>query len=161
MSVERVPVTTRGYESWTKRLKYLKEVERPENVKDIERAREHGDISENAEFTSAIEERDNLVRKAEQVQEDLEKVKIIDESNLRPGKVGMGSHIRVRNLETSAELVYSMLGPWDGTPEEGVLNYRSPLGQFFLGRSEGDEVSVELPSGTVDYKILSSGSRSE
>jgi transcription elongation factor GreA len=153
--------TAVGHERKKAELRELREEKLPAIFKAIGDAAELGDLSENAEFTSAIEERDSLVRKAEQVQEDLQKVKIIDESQLQLGKVGMGSHIRVRNLETSDEIDYRMLGPWDGTPEDGVLNYRSPLGQFFLGKSEGAEVQVELPSGTVDYKILSSSKHAE
>ncbi len=153
--------TESGHERKREELRVLREDKLPAIFKAIGDAAELGDLSENAEFTSAIEERDNLVRKAEQVQEDLDKVRIIDVTLQKDGLVGLGARIRVRNLETSEEFVYSMLGPWDGSPTEEVLNYRSPLGQFFLGRAEGEEVHVELPSGTVDYKILAIGSHFE
>ena len=132
----------------------LQDEKLPAIFKAIGDAAELGDLSENAEFTSACEERDNLVRKAEQIQDDLEKVKIIDSSMVEEGVVGLGSRVRAENMESGESVLYSVLGPWDGGPEEGVLNYRSPLGQFFLGKEVDDEVEVVLPGGTSMYRIL-------
>jgi transcription elongation factor GreA len=132
----------------------LQDEKLPAIFKAIGDAAELGDLSENAEFTSACEERDNLVRKAEQIQEDLEKVQIIDSSMVTEGVVGLGSRVRAENMESGEVVFYSVLGPWDGGPEEGVLNYRSPLGQFFLGKEVDDEVEVVLPGGTSMYRIL-------
>ena len=132
----------------------LQDEKLPAIFKAIGDAAELGDLSENAEFTSACEERDNLVRKAEQIQEDLEKVQLIDSSMVEEGVVGLGSRVRAENMESGESVFYSVLGPWDGGPEEGVLNYRSPLGQFFLGKEVDDEVEVVLPGGTSMYRIL-------
>lgn len=132
----------------------LQDEKLPAIFKAIGDAAELGDLSENAEFTSACEERDNLVRKAEQIQEDLEKVQIIDSSMAEEGIVGLGSRVRAENMESGESIHYSVLGPWDGGPEEGVLNYRSPLGQFFLGKEVDDEIEVVLPGGTSMYRIL-------
>tara|TARA_B100000809_G_scaffold11009_1_gene10327 strand:- start:1473 stop:3095 length:1623 start_codon:yes stop_codon:yes gene_type:complete len=132
----------------------LQDEKLPAIFKAIGDAAELGDLSENAEFTSACEERDSLVRKAEQIQEDLEKVQLIDSSMVEDGVVGLGSRVRAENMESGESVFYSVLGPWDGGPEEGVLNYRSPLGQFFLGTEVDDEVEVVLPGGTSMYRIL-------
>jgi len=150
--------TEAGFEKRQEELRELHEEKLPAIFEAIGKAAEFGDLSENAEYTSALEERDNLVRKAEQVEADLEKVKIIDSTMPQPGVVGIGSRVSARNLETGDEATYSVLGPWDGLPADGVLNYRSPLAQFFIGRGEGDEFEVELPGGTSQYKILSIGS---
>lgn len=135
-------------------IRDLQDEKLPAIFKAIGDAAELGDLSENAEFTSACEERDNLVRKAEQIQEDLEKIQIINSSMIKEGKVGLGSRVRAENMESGDSVFYSVLGPWDGGPEEGVLNYRSPLGQFFLGKEVDDEVEVVLPGGTTMYRIL-------
>ena len=135
-------------------MRELNEVKLPEIAKAIGAAADLGDLSENAEFTSALEERDNLVSKAEKIQDDLKKIVLIDASQSEEGVVGLGSKVSAENLETGERVVYAVLGPWDGGPEDGVLNYRSPLGQFFLGASGDDELDVVLPGGTSRYKIL-------
>ena len=132
----------------------LQDEKLPAIFKAVGDAAELGDLSENAEFTSACEERDNLVRRAEKIQEDLEKIQIISPSLVKGGKIGLGSRVRAENLDSGDSVVYSLLGPWDGRPEEGVLDYRSPLGQFFLDKEVDDEVEVVLPGGTTMYRIL-------
>ena len=146
--------TEAGKEVLEEEGRELQDEKLPAIFKAIGDAAELGDLSENAEFTSACEERDNLVRKAEQIQEDLEKVQLIDPSMVEEGVVGLGSRVRAENMENGEKVFYSVLGPWDGGPEEGVLNYRSPLGQFFLGKEVDDEIEVVLPGGTTMYRIL-------
>jgi len=154
---ERVILTTAaGLDRRREELRELREEKLPAIFKAIGDAAAFGDLSENAEFTSALEERDNLVKKAEQVQADLEKALVIDSTVAKPGVVGVGSRVRVRSLADGRDVEYRVLGPWDGSPEDGVLNYRSPLGQSFLERGDGEEVDVVLPSGTSRYLIVSS-----
>ena len=146
--------TSKGEETLKEELRELNEVKLPEIAKAIGAAADLGDLSENAEFTSALEERDSLVSKAEKIQDDLKKIVLIDASQAEEGTVGLGSKVSAENLETGERVTYTVLGPWDGGPEDGVLNYRSPLGQFFLGASVDDELDVVLPGGATRYKIL-------
>jgi len=150
--------TAAGLEKRREEFREITDVKIPEIIKAIGIAREFGDLSENAEYTSALDERDNLTKRANVIEAELNKATLIEPSVLEAGTVGIGSQIRVRNLETNEEAEYAVLGPWDGSPEDGVLNYRSPLGKAFLGQKEGEEVVCELPGGTRNYRILSSGS---
>ena len=144
----------RGQEVLKEELRELNEVKLPEIAQAIGAAADLGDLSENAEFTSALEEQKNLTIKAEKIQEDLKKIKLIDASMNEGGRVVLGSRVSAENLESGEKVLYEVLGPWDGGPEDGVLNYRSPLGQFFLGKEIDDEFDAELPGGTIRYKIL-------
>ena len=144
----------RGQEVLKEELRELNEVKLPGIAQAIGAAADLGDLSENAEFTSALEEQKNLTIKAEKIQEDLKKIKLIDASMNEGGRVVLGSRVSAENLESGEKVLYEVLGPWDGGPEDGVLNYRSPLGQFFLGKEIDDEFDAELPGGTIRYKIL-------
>lgn len=112
-----------------------------------------GDLSENSEFTSAIEERENLNRRAVDLQTQLDSVQRIDISEASMDQVTLGSRVRIRNLETDSEETYSVLGPWDGDPEQGVVSYLSPLGRALLDKTPGDEIKVELPQGSARYAV--------
>ena len=144
----------RGQEVLKEELRELNEVKLPEIAQAIGAAADLGDLSENAEFTSALEEQKNLTIKAEKIQEDLKKIKLIDASMNEGGRVVLGSRVSAENLESGEKVLYEVLGPWDGGPEDGVLNYRSPLGQSFLGKEVDEEFDVELPGGITSYRIL-------
>ena len=149
-----VYVTAEGLARKQGEFREIMEVKLPKVFEDIGRAAAFGDLSENAEYTAALEERDKLTKRAASVKNDLEKAKIIDPSRCQDGVVGLGSHIRVHNERTGEEAAYRVLGPWDGGPEEGVLSYKSPLGRAFLGKNVGDVVEAQLPGGTEVYKVL-------
>jgi len=151
-------VTQAGLEKRKDEFREITEVKLPKNFKDIGRAREFGDLSENAEYTAALEERDNLTKRATRMEEELKKVKLITPDMVPKDTSGLGSKIHLRNVRTGQEVTYSVLGPWDGGPEDGVLSYLSPLGREFHGRREGEEVEAHLPGGTEVYKLLRLGS---
>ncbi len=134
-------------------LEEIRNVKLPEIFKAIGDAAALGDLSENAEFTSAIEERENLNRRVMELQGDLDRARLIDPSQASIDQVGLGSKIRIVNLTTESQDTYSILGPWDGGPDQGVLSYLSPLGKALLQRSVGDEFEVKLPNGTQLVKI--------
>ena len=146
--------TAAGLERRREEYREITEVKIPEIIKAIGIAREFGDLSENAEYTSALEERDKLTKRATVIEEDLNKAKIIEETSVANDIIAIGSKIRVHNLDEDVEVSYSVLGPWDGGPDDGVLNYRSPLGKVFLGRGVGEEIACELPGGIKNYRIL-------
>ena len=133
----------------------IMEVKLPENFKAIGRAADFGDLSENAEYTSALEERDNLTKRATRMKEELDNAKVLEPSLVTTDKVGVGSRVRLRKPSTGEEMTYAILGPWDGSPESGVLYYRSPLAQSLLGHQVGEQVEVKLPGGSEVYEALS------
>ena len=147
-------VTAEGLARKQGEFREIMEVKLPKNFADIGRAAAFGDLSENAEYTSALEERDHLTRRASSIKSELDKAKVIDPGRCQDGVVGLGSVIRLRNEQTGEEVDYKLLGPWDGGPEDGVLSYKSPLGRAFLGKSVGEVVEAQLPSGPQVFKVI-------
>jgi transcription elongation factor GreA len=151
-------VTEAGLSRKKEEFRELMEVKLPKNFQDIGRAASFGDLSENAEYTSALEERDHLTKRAAAMKAELDKAAIIRPERVEAGVVGLGSRMRLRNLSTGEEVVYSVLGPWDGGPEDGVISYLSPLGRICLGRKQGEALEVQLPGGVERYQLLESTS---
>jgi transcription elongation GreA/GreB family factor len=151
---DAIYVTAEGLSRRKQEFREIMEVKLPKNFQDIGRAAAFGDLSENAEYTSALEERDHLTKRAAKMKAELDKAKVIDSEMVKKGVVGLGSRIRLRNIATAEEVAYSVLGPWDGAPEDGVLSYLSPLGHLFLGRKEGEKVEAQLPGGKESYELL-------
>lgn len=135
-------------------LEEIRNEKLPAIEKAIAEAAAMGDLSENYEFVSAKEERENLNRRAIELMGQLDGVQRIDPSQAATDHVSLGSRVAVRNLKTNGEETYSVLGPWDGDPEHGVVSYRSPLGKALLDKKPGDEVDVELPEGSAKYAVL-------
>lgn len=149
---ECIYTTEAGLEKREGEFREIADVKIPKNIKDIGRAREFGDLSENAEYTAALETRDQLTAQLTRIKGELDIAKIIDR-NVGTEQVGLGTHLRVVDLGTGEEKAYNMLGPWDGSPEEGTLNYRSPLARALFGMKAGEITEVELPGGTLSLKI--------
>ena len=136
----------------------LTEEKLPKNFQDIGRAAAFGDLSENAEYTSALEERDRLTKRATEMKDQLDKVRMISPEMLKEGEVTLGARVRLVNATTGQEVTYNILGPWDGSPDQGVLSYRSPLAIPLLGTKVGDEVEAQLPGGVERFRVLEVGS---
>lgn len=145
--------TDAGIERRRAELAEIRNEKLPAIFKLIGAAAEFGDLSENAEFTSAIEERENLNRRAMEIQSDLDVVRRIDPSEASTTRVSLGSRVKLIDVLTDEELHYSLLGPWDGGPEDGVLSYLSPIGRALLDRRPEEEFEVELPDGTSKYRV--------
>ncbi|MBC8260321.1 MAG: transcription elongation factor GreA [Planctomycetia bacterium] len=146
--------TTYGMDKVQKELTEIRNEKLPAIFKAIGDAAALGDLSENAEFTSAIEERENLNRKVLELQSELDRAQIIDPTKATTDQVSLGSCVKIFNVGTDSEVTYSILGPWDGGPDDGVISYLSPLGKALLQKRAGEEFEVELPTGTQSFKIL-------
>lgn len=138
-----------------KELEYLRNEKLPEIFKMIGDAAAMGDLSENYEFSSAIEERENCNRRIMELQKQLDRVVPINIAEAATNHVSLGSRAELTNLGTGEPEVYSLLGPWDGDPEHGVVSYQSPLGLALMDRAAGDEFEVELPTGNARYRVES------
>jgi len=148
-------VTERGFSRRREEFRQLTEEKLPAVFEAIGRAREFGDLSENAEYTSALEERDHLTKRATAIDEELKRARIIRPEDVRSNRrVSLGHQVRLRDLDSGEETTFAILGPWDGSPEEGVISYLSPLGHILLGRRVNEEFDAELPGGSKRYKIL-------
>lgn len=140
-------VTRKGLERYQKEFQELANEKIPTNARAIGAAAALGDLSENAEFTAALEERDQLVGRADRMKKDLEKAKVLEEAPLDDALVGPGTRVELRNSENGATEKYTILGPWDVDVESGVISYTAPLAKGLLGRKVGESVEVTLPGG--------------
>ena len=124
----------------------------PENAAEIGRAASHGDLSENSEWTAAIEKQERLTRQAEELGSEIGKARLIDPT-LQDGKhVTLGSRVVLEDV-TGSEQTYTILGPWDVDNSKGFISYLSPLGRALIGHQVDDEILVEVPSGTIHYEV--------
>lgn len=151
---EAIFTTQAGLSKHRAELREIMDERLPEVFEDIGRAAEFGDLRENAEYKAALEQRDFLTKKGEEMREEIDLAKLITPDMFKEDEVSLGAQITARQVSSGQEVQYKILGPWDGGPDEGILNYRSPMARFFLGAHVGETVSVELPGGTEDYEII-------
>ena len=147
------PMTLFGYEKLQAEVKDLKEVKRPEIVKAIEDALEHGDLKENAEYHAAKEGQKNIDNRLAELAEILGCSRIVDPTELEHAKVSFGSTIVMTDMDTDEELTYTIVGGCESNPDMGLISFGSPLAKQLLGKEEGDEVKVKLPGGMKEYEI--------
>src|SRR5688500_7727959 len=152
---ERVPMTTRGYQSLMDELKRLKSVERPRNVREIEEARGHGDLSENAEFHAAKERQSLLDIQIREIEDRLARAQVIDISTLSGDRVVFGATVAAAAGGTGDKVVYQIVGDHEAEPKNGKISISSPVARALIGKSEGDEVQVQTPTGVRSFEILS------
>jgi transcription elongation GreA/GreB family factor len=144
---DRVFATQKGIERQAERLRELKNEKMNEVAKAIGDAAAFGDLSENAEFTAALEERDRLVARIERMQEELEGATALEEVQMPEGVVCPGSRVELTNEDGGTEK-YTILGPWDVDTSAGIISYTAPLAGGLLGHSVNEEVVLALPDGT-------------
>ena len=154
---QRVPMTREGYEALKANLVRLKTVERPENVKDIEEARAHGDISENAEFHAAKERQAQLEGQIVMTEDKLARAQVIDPTGQSPEKVHFGVTVRLEDSETGEQVRYRIVGEDEADINNGLISVTSPVAQALMSREVGDEVRVKVPKGTRELEILGIG----
>lgn len=147
-------MTEYGYNKLIAELKNLKEVERPSNIIEIDTAREHGDLKENAEYHAARERQLFLDARINELTQLVAQARVIDPASLTHDKVSFGSTIKLEDLDTEEIYTYTIVGATESNPNKGLISYHSPLAKQLLGKVVGDEVAVILPRGRVDYEIL-------
>jgi transcription elongation factor GreA len=152
--LERVPVTKEGYEALKKELEKLKRVERPENIRAIEEARAHGDLSENAEFAAAKDRQGFIEGRISELQYKLASADIIEPDNLNKEKAVFGSRVLLENIETGQDVEYQLVGPDESDIEKGRISISSPLGKAILGKKPGDELTFQVPGGKRVYELV-------
>jgi transcription elongation factor GreA len=150
---EVIYTTLHGYRRRERELKEIRDVEVPKNAEDLGRAAAFGDISENAEYSAALERQEHLMRKLRELKEDLDKARILDPEKVTTEKVVVGTRVRLANLTKGGEETYALLGPWDTDLARGVISYMSPVGRGLLGKGRGAKAEIVLPEGAVAYEI--------
>ncbi|WP_138467466.1 transcription elongation factor GreA [Poseidonocella sp. HB161398] len=151
--MEKIPMTPAGYARLDNELKQLKSVERPAIIKAIAEAREHGDLSENAEYHSAREKQSFIEGRIKEVESILGRSDIIDPKKLS-GTIKFGATIELVDEDTDEEKTYQIVGEAEADIERGKLNMKSPLARALIGKDVGDSVEVHTPGGGKSYEIL-------
>ena len=146
-------MTPRGFKSLDSELKLLKTVERPAIIKAIAEAREHGDLSENAEYHSAREKQSFIEGRIKDLESVLGMAEVIDPKTLS-GSIKFGATILLLDEETEQEKTFQIVGSTEADIENGLLNIQSPLAKALIGKDVGDSIEVKTPGGTRDYEIL-------
>jgi len=136
-------------------LKRLKSVERPKNVREIEEARGHGDLSENAEFHAAKERQSLLDVQIRDIEDKLARAQVIEVSKLSGDRVVFGATVSLADGDTGEKVVYQIVGDHETEPKNGKISISSPVARALIGRSEGDEVQAHTPTGVRSFEILS------
>ena len=152
--MERVPITKEGYQALKKELDYLKRVERPRNIKSIEEARAHGDISENAEFEAAKNRQAFIDGRLNGLTYKLSRADIIDPQKLPKDRALFASSVILENADTGENVQYQLVGPDEANIDEGRISVSSPLGKAIIGKKPGDEISLEAPGGKRYYELV-------
>ena len=146
-------MTPQGQERLRAELKKLREVDAPQVVRDIGTAREHGDLSENAEYHAAKDRQGMIHARMKYIEDVLSRAEVIDPTKLSGDRVKFGAKVTVLNVETDEESVYQILGPEEADIKLHQISVSSPLARALLGHEVGDEVTVRLPGGTKNYEI--------
>jgi transcription elongation factor GreA len=152
--MEKIPMTRAGFTALDEELKILKSVERPAVIRAIAEAREHGDLSENAEYHAAREKQSFIEGRIKELEAMLSLADVIDPSKLS-GAIKFGATIIIVDEDTDEKKTYQIVGEAEADIERGMLNIRSPLARALIGKDEGDSVEVKTPGGIKSYEILS------
>lgn len=155
MAEKTEPLTPAGYEQLKKEIEHIKNVERPENIKAIEEARAHGDLSENAEYHAAKDEQGLIAARLGKLEGTLSRAEVIDSSNHKGSEIVFGAKVKLVDLENDEELSYQIIGTYEADIKKGTISIESPIAKGLIGKKEGDEVTIRTPKGPRDFGILS------
>ena len=147
-------MTTQGYAALKKELERLKTVERPENIKAIETARAHGDLSENAEYHAAKERQSFLEGRIGDLSYKIGNAKVIDPETVPKDTVRFASRVLLENLDSEEKIEYLIVGPDEADIKQGKISASSPLGSALIGKKPGDEAVLQAPGGKRVYEII-------
>ncbi len=152
--MEKVPMTPAGHAALEAELKQLKSIERPAIIKAIAEAREHGDLSENAEYHSAREKQSFIEGRIKEIEGVLSLADVIDPRKLS-GAIKFGARVTLVDEDTDEEKTWQIVGEYEASIENGLLNIKSPIARALIGKEEGDSVEVRTPGGQRSYEVVS------
>ncbi|AZV76792.1 transcription elongation factor GreA [Parasedimentitalea marina] len=151
--MDKIPMTPAGYSAIEVELKQLKSVERPAIIQAIAEAREHGDLSENAEYHSAREKHSFIEGRVKELEGVLSFADVINPAKLS-GTIKFGAKVTLVDEDTDEEKTWQIVGEYEADVENGMLNIKSPIARALIGKDEGDSVEVRTPGGQRSYEVL-------
>jgi len=152
--MNRLPITREGYDRLRAELQRLEQKERPKVIQAISEAREHGDISENAEYEAAKEKQAMLEGKINDLHDKLSQCEIVEVAQDSAERVTFGSTVELEDLDTGEEVQYRLVGPYEADLAQGTISVTSPIGKALIGKEPGDDVEVQTPGGVKNLEIL-------
>ena len=151
----KYPMTAKGAETLRCELEHLKNVKRPEIVKAIAEAREHGDLKENAEYHAAREQQGFCEGRVQDIEGKLSNAQIIDISKMNnTGKVIFGTTVTIVNIDTDEEVTYRIVGDDEANIKLNLISVNSPIARGLIGKMLDDEIAIKTPGGTIEYEII-------
>ena len=154
MSSDPYIVTPEGAERLKTRLKAIREFDRPKNVRDIEEARAHGDLRENAEYHAAKEKQGMLDAEMRMIEDKLSRLRVIDPTTLSGKKIVFGAYVELLNLETDEAVAYQIVGEDEADSKLGRISYKAPIARALIGKAVGAEGVFNAPGGARTYEVV-------
>ena len=152
--MEKFPMTTSGYLRLQEELRHLKSVERPAVIKAIAEAREHGDLSENAEYAAARERQSFIEGRVLELEDKISRADVIDVSKLTGTSVKFGASVTLSDEDTEETVTYQIVGQDESDIKSGMISIISPLARALIGKVVGDMVEVTTPAGSKSYEVV-------
>ena len=152
--MQKFPMTPQGHKKLKEELSNLLSVQRPANVQAIAEARAHGDLSENAEYHAAKEKQSFIEGRIQDLQGKISLAEVIDPSKISQDKIAFGATVKLFDVESDEEKVYSIVGQDEADVKEGKISILSPIAKSLIGKEEGDTVIVKAPARTIEYEVL-------
>ena len=152
--MKEVLLTPEGFEKLTEEIEYLSNDKRLEVAERIKQAREFGDISENSEYDDAKNEQAMLEHRIAMLEERVKAARVVEATALEKGIVGVGSRVKLKDIDANETIEYTMVGSAEADPENKKLSNESPVGQAIMGRKKGDTVDVKTPRGELKFKVV-------
>ncbi len=148
------PMTPAGLEKLRRELKQVKEVDRHDNVREIEAALEHGDLKENAEYHAAKERQANLDARMRYLEARVGMAQVIDPAKIKSDRIGFGATVTLLDVDQDKEVTYALVGEDESDADRGRVSVRSPIARAMLQKQVGDEVVVHLPKGDREFEVV-------
>lgn len=152
--MEKIPMTAGGLATLEDERKRLKNVERPKVIRAIGAAREHGDLSENAEYHAARERQGFIEGRLAELEDVISRTEVIDPSKLSGDVVRFGATVSLANEDTDEESIFQIVGAMEADAADGKLSISSPLARALIGKTLGDSAEVNTPNGSKSYEII-------
>ncbi|MEQ8406313.1 MAG: transcription elongation factor GreA [Oceanicaulis sp.] len=152
--MQKIPMTAEGHRALDEELKHLKSVERPQVIQAISEAREHGDLSENAEYHAAKERQGWIEGRVQELEDKLARAQVIDTSKMGGDQVKFGATVTLVDEDTETESTYKIVGDDEADVKSGKVSLSSPIARALINKETGDVVEVTAPGGVKSYEIL-------